>query len=101
MKKFLKLTSEPITLADTALGRHQQSIKRQVNNVVAKMTRAEREVLRKKMEKMDEKKEEEHAPLISVMPKLEAEKSPLKPVDQSAKEETGWTNIEGIDEAMV
>ena len=100
-KKLSKLTSEPITLADTALGRHQQSIKRQVNNVVAKMTREEREVLRKKMEKMDEKEEEEHAPLISVMPKLEAEKSPLKPVAQSAKEETGKNNIEGIDEAMI
>ena len=96
-----KLTSEPITLADTALGRHQQSIKRQVNNVVAKMTREEREVLRKKMEKMDEKEEEEHAPLILVMPKLEVEKSPLKPVEQSAQDETGRNNIEGIDEAMM
>jgi len=35
---LLKLTSEPITLADTALGRHQQIIKRQVNNVVTKMS---------------------------------------------------------------
>ncbi len=50
---------------------------------------------------LDEKEEEEHAPLISVMPKLEVEKSPLKPVDQSAKDETGRNNIEGIDEAMM
>ena len=39
-----KLTSEPITLADTALGRHQQIIKRQVNNVVTKIAWEEREV---------------------------------------------------------
>ena len=55
-----KLTSEPITLADTALGRHQQVIKRQVNNVVTKMSWEEREDLRKKREKKNEKEEEEH-----------------------------------------
>ena len=45
-----KLESKPITLADTALGRHQQIIKRQVNNVVTKMSWEEREDLRKKLE---------------------------------------------------
>ena len=46
-----KLTSEPIPLADTALGRLQQIIKRQVNNVGTKMSWEEREDLRKKLEK--------------------------------------------------
>ena len=73
MKKVLKLTSEQITLADTALGGHQQIIKRQVNNVITKMLREEREDLRKNLEKMDEKEDEEHSPLISVMPKLGGE----------------------------
>ena len=50
---------------------------------------------------MDEKEEEEHSPLISVMPKLAGEKSPLKPVEQSAKDETERNNIEGIDEALM
>ena len=80
---LLKLTSEPITLADTALGRHLQIIKRQVNNVVTKMLREEREDLRKKLEKMDVKEEEEHSPLTSVIPKLVGEKLPSKPVEQS------------------
>ena len=61
----------------------------------------EREDLRKSMEKMDEKEEEEHSPLISVMPKLAGEKSPSKPIEQSTKDETERNNIEGIDEAMM
>ena len=55
-----QLTSRPMTLADTALGRHQQVIKRQVSNVVIKMLQEEREDLRKKLEKMDEMEEEDH-----------------------------------------
>ena len=41
-----KLTSESVTLVDTAVGRHQQVIKRQVNNVVTKILWEEREDLR-------------------------------------------------------
>ena len=67
-----KFTSDPIILADTTLGRHQQIIKRQVNNVVTKISREEREDLRQKLEKMDEKEEEAHSPLISVLPKWQA-----------------------------
>jgi Zn-dependent M16 (insulinase) family peptidase len=97
----LKLTSEPFTLADTALGRHQQIIKRQVNNVFTKMSQEERKDLRKKLEKMDEKNEEEHSPLISVLPKLAGEKSPSKPDEQFTQDDTERNNIEGIDEAMI
>ena len=46
-----QLTSTPITLANTAMGRHQRVIKRQVSNVVTKMLQEEREHLRKKLEK--------------------------------------------------
>ena len=46
-------------------------------------SREEREDLRKSMEKMDEKEEEEHSPLILVMPKLAGEKSPSKPVEHT------------------
>ena len=86
-----QLTSRPITLADTALGRHQQVIKRLVSNVVTKMSWGGREDLRKKLEKMDEMEEEDHSPLISVFPKLDCEKSPSKPEDSTEK-----NNIEGI-----
>ncbi len=74
-----KLTSQPITLADTALGRHQQTIKRQVNNNITKMSQDEREELRKKLKEMDKMDEEEHSPLISVMRNLGCKKSPTKP----------------------
>ncbi len=50
---------------------------------------------------MAEKEEEEHSPLILVMPKLAAEKSPSKPVEQSTQDKTERNNIEGIDEAMM
>ena len=63
--------------------------------------REEREDLRKSMEKMDEKEEEEHSPLISVMPNLAGEKSSSKPVEQSTQDETERNNIEGINEAMM
>ena len=64
-------------------------------------SREEREHLRKSMEKMDEKEEEEHSPLISVMPKLAGEKSPSKPLEQSTKDVTERNNIEGINEEMM
>ena len=64
------------------------------------MSREEREDLRKKLEKMDEKEEEEHSPLILVLPKLAGEKSQLKPDEQSTQDDTERNNIEGIDEAM-
>ena len=65
------------------------------------MLREERKDLRKNLEKMDEKEEEEHSPLISVMPKLAGEKSPSKPFEQPTKGETERNNIEGINEAMM
>ena len=47
--KLATLTSQPITLADTALGRHQQTVKKQVTNVITKKLWNEREELRKKL----------------------------------------------------
>ena len=57
--------------------------------------------MRKSMEEMDEKEEEEHSPLILVMPKLAGEKSPSKPVEQSTKDKTERNNFKGIEEAMM
>ncbi len=50
---------------------------------------------------MDEKEEEEHSPLILVLPKLAAEKSPSKPVEQSTQDKTERNNVEVINEAMM
>jgi len=51
--------------------------------------------------KMDEKEEEENSPLVSVLPKLAGEKSPLKPDEQSTHDDTERSNIEGINEALI
>ena len=64
---WAKLTSHHITFADTALGRYEQTTKRQVKNVVTKVLRGERREL---IKKLDEMEEEEDSPLISVMPNL-------------------------------
>ena len=50
---------------------------------------------------MDEKEEEEHSPLILVMPKLAGEKLPSMPVEQTTQDERERNSIEGIDEAMI
>ena len=78
----------------------QQITERQVSNAVTKMLWEEREYLRKNLEKMDEKEEEQHSPFISVLPKLAGEMSP-KPGEQSTQDSTEMNNIEGIDEAMI
>ena len=96
----MKLTSKPITLADTALGRHEQTIKRQVNNVIAKILCEEREDLRRKLEEIDKLTEEEHSLSISVMPNLACEKSPSKPDEQPTRDNTEMTSNEGIYEVM-
>ena len=58
---------------ETSPSNHPQIIKSQVNNVVTKIAREEREDLRKKLGKMDENEEEECSPLILVMSKLAGE----------------------------
>ena len=96
-----KLTSQPITLADTALGRHQQTKKRQVNNVITKMSQDEREELRKKLKEMDKMDEEDHPCLISVMPNLACKKSPTKPDVHPTHDSREMSSNEGTNEAMV
>ena len=73
------LTSKLITLSDTALGRRQPIIKSELNSVVTKMSREERGDSRKKLEKINEMDDKEHSPLILVLRKFQAEKSPSKP----------------------
>ena len=50
---------------------------------------------------MDEMEEEDRSPLMLVLPKMDGEKSPSKPDDQSTQDSTEKNNIEGIDEAMI
>ena len=64
------------------------------------MSWEEREDLRKKLEKMDEKEKEEHSPLILVLPKLAGNNS-SKPDKQSTQDDTETNSIEGINEAMI
>ena len=73
------LTSKPITLSDMALGRRQLIIKSELNNVVTKMSREEREDSRKKLEKINEMDYKEHSPLILLLREFQAKKSPSKP----------------------
>jgi len=61
----------------------------------------EREDLRTKQKKMDEMEEEDHSPLILVLPKLGGKKSPSKPDEQSTQDSIEKNNIKGIDEAMI
>ena len=99
--KLATLSSQPITLADTALGRHQQIIKKQVTNVITKMSWDEREELRKKLEKMDEMEEEEQSPVVFVMPNLDRVKSQSKHDEQPTKDNSEKNNNERIYEAMM
>jgi hypothetical protein len=55
----------------------------------------------KESEKMDEMKEEEHSPLISVMSNLDSEMSPSKPDEQSTQDDRELNSNEGIYEVMV
>ena len=41
--KYATLTSQPITLADTTLGRHQKIIVRQANKAITNMLQKERD----------------------------------------------------------
>jgi hypothetical protein len=65
------------------------------------MSREERKELRKKLEEMDEMEEEEHSPLISMMPNLEYEMSPSKADHQITQDNTEMNHNEGIYEAMM
>ena len=49
-RRLMHLTSQPIKMGDTALGRHQEVIKRQVSNVITKILKEERSELKHKLE---------------------------------------------------
>mmetsp|Transcript_24522 Transcript_24522/g.40457 ORF Transcript_24522/g.40457 Transcript_24522/m.40457 type:complete len:167 (-) Transcript_24522:182-682(-) len=92
--------SKPITLLDTALGKHHRDIQRQFKSgVLPNMTREEREALKEELDKMGDA----DSPMetgVSIMPNLSSEtaspavaqEQPLEPsTDPSANE----TNSEG------
>ena len=51
--------------------------------------------------KMDEKEEEEHSPLILVLPKQAGKKATSNPDEQSTQDDTERTNIEGTNESII
>ena len=48
-----KLTTEPVTMGDTALARHQSLIERQIGNVIKNMSKDKRDELKRKLEDAD------------------------------------------------
>jgi hypothetical protein len=80
--------TQPTTLANTALGRHPQTItiRQQVNNDITKMFWDEREESKMNPEKMKEIEEEKLSSFISaVNPNLDDRKSPSKPDEQHTR----------------
>ena len=49
-----KLTTEPVTMGDTALARHQSLIERQMGNIVKNMSKDKRDKLKQKLEEADD-----------------------------------------------
>ncbi len=49
-----KLTTEPVTMGDTALARHQRLIERQMGNIVKNMSKDKRDKLKQKLEEADD-----------------------------------------------
>jgi hypothetical protein len=68
----MHLTSQPIEICDTALGRHRVVTKRQVRNVITKMSKEERSELKRKLESMEENPDSPEVK-ISLMPNLHTE----------------------------
>jgi Zn-dependent M16 (insulinase) family peptidase len=96
----VQLTSQPIKTGDKALGRHQEVIKRQVSNVITKMSKEERSELKRKLESMEENPDSPEVK-ISVMPNLQTEipsaaKDEHAPLEQPEEVPTGC-----FDEAMM
>jgi hypothetical protein len=56
-KRLNHLTSQPITIGDTALARHHEVNKRQVSNVIIKMLKEERSELKRKLEQMEDERD--------------------------------------------
>ncbi len=77
-RRLMHLTSQPIKIGDTALGRHQQVIKREVSNVIIKMSKEERSELKHMLESMEENP---YSPEIEIsgIPNLYIRKSPAQP----------------------
>ena len=90
-RRLQHLTSQPITIADTALDRHHKVVKKPVSNVIPKMSKEERSELKRKLEQM-ENEEEGQEVCILVMPNFsvkipppnEDEQSPLDQFEEKA-----------------
>jgi hypothetical protein len=80
-KRLNHLTSQPITIGDTALGRHHKVIKRQVSNIITKMSKEERSELKRKLEQMEDEGDSQEGS-ITVMPNVDAKIPPPNPDEQ-------------------
>ena len=98
-RRLMHLTSQLIKMGDTALGRHQEMIKRQVGNVINKMSKEERRELKRKLESMEEK--EDSPEVISVMPNSCMEMPPETQDEQPPLEQFEEVAALHFDEAMM
>jgi hypothetical protein len=80
------LTSQPIIIGDTALGRHQEVIKRQVSNVIRKMSKTERSELKRKLEQMEDEGDSPDVS-ITVMPNVNTEIIPPNSDEQTTSDQ--------------
>ena len=96
---LMHLTSQSSKISNTALGRHLEVIKRQVSNVITKMSIEEKSELKWKLESMEENPDSPGVE-ISDMPNLHME------IPGTAKDEHApWEQFEEVpagylDEAM-
>mgnify|MGYP006190528331 CR=1 FL=1 len=66
-----KLTTEPVTMGDTALARHQSLIERQMGNIIKNMSKEKRDELKQKLEEADDSPDHLHTLHLSyLLPKF-------------------------------
>ena len=73
-----KLTTEPVTMGDTALARHQSLIERQMGNIVKNMSKDKRDKLKQKLEEADDSPN--NVDMLSI----------LQPIPKLVRHRTTW-----------
>jgi hypothetical protein len=96
-RRLMHLTSQPITMGDTASGRHQEVIKRQVSNVITKMSKEERRELKRKLESMEEYPDSPEVN-ITVMPNVNTEIPSMAQDEKAAMEQCEEVPTQDLDE---
>jgi hypothetical protein len=99
-RRLMHLTSQSITMGDTALGRHQEVIKRQISDVISKMSKEERSELKHKLESMDKTKDSSEVN-ISVMPNFQTEISEAAQDEKPLLEQFEEDPVGDFSETMI